>query len=110
MKNLDQMYCHDSKDVIPLSLDEINKYLTQVEKWHFSPETNFIWRSYEFKNFKQTIFFINALAFMCEKECHHPTVTFTYNTCQVEFNTHDINGISINDFICAKKADNLFTK
>jgi len=33
----------------------------------------------------------------------------SYNRCVVRFSTHSIGGISVNDFICAAKADALIS-
>jgi 4a-hydroxytetrahydrobiopterin dehydratase len=51
--------------------------------------------------------FVNALAWVSHKEDHHPDLVVSYNKCRVEYWTHDANGITENDFICAAKADAL---
>ena len=62
---------------------------------------------FTFKNYHQTIGFVNALAFIANAEDHHPDLAVTYSKCTVRFNTHDVNGISVSDFFCASKADAL---
>jgi len=37
----------------------------------------------------------------------HPELVVGYKTCQVRYDTHSVNGLSINDFVCAAKADAL---
>ena len=64
-------------------------------------------KTYTFKNYHETIGFVNALAFIANAENHHPDLTVSYNKCTVRFNTHDVNGISVSDFFCASKADAL---
>ena len=58
-----------------------------------------------------TLAFVNAVAFIAHRQDHHPDLSVHYNHCDVAFNTHDVGGgkggISINDFICAAKADAL---
>jgi len=34
-------------------------------------------------------------------------VSFGYNRCTLRFNTHDVNGISVSDFFCARAVDAL---
>ena len=63
---------------------------------------------FTFKNYHQTIGFVNALAFIANAENHHPDLVVTYSKCTVRFNTHDVDGISVSDFFCASKADALF--
>ena len=64
-------------------------------------------KSFSFKNFHQTMGFVNALAFIANTEDHHPDLQVSYGRCTVRFNTHDVNGISVSDFFCASKVDAL---
>ena len=51
--------------------------------------------------------FVNALAYMAHREDHHPDLGVHYNRCVVRYSTHDVGGLSENDFICAAKAEEL---
>jgi 4a-hydroxytetrahydrobiopterin dehydratase len=64
-------------------------------------------KSFSFKDFHQTMGFVNALAFIANTEDHHPDLQVSYGRCIVRFNTHDVNGISVSDFFCASKVDAL---
>ena len=64
-------------------------------------------KSFSFKDFHQTMGFVNALAFIANTEDHHPDLQVSYGRCTVRFNTHDVNGISVSDFFCASKVDAL---
>ena len=64
-------------------------------------------KSFSFKDFHQTMGFVNALAFIANTENHHPDLQVSYGRCTVRFNTHDVNGISVSDFFCASKVDAL---
>ena len=64
-------------------------------------------KSFSFKDFHQTMGFVNALAFIANTEDHHPDLQVSYGQCTVRFNTHDVNGISVSDFFCASKVDAL---
>lgn len=66
-------------------------------------------KTYPFKNYHETIGFVNALAFIANAEDHHPDLAVSYSKCTVRFNTHDVKGISISDFFCAAKVDGLLT-
>lgn len=66
-------------------------------------------KTYAFKNYHETIGFVNALAFIANAENHHPDLTVSFSKCTVRFNTHDVKGISVSDFFCASKADALLT-
>ena len=51
--------------------------------------------------------FVNGIAWMANKENHHPDLMLGYNYCEVNYTTHALNGLSMNDFICAAKVDAL---
>ena len=67
-------------------------------------------KTYTFKNYFETIGFVNALAFIANAEDHHPELAVSYSKCSVRFNTHDVNGISVSDFFCAAKVDALLSQ
>jgi len=64
-------------------------------------------KTFKFKNYYETIAFVNALAFIANAEDHHPDLAVSYGQCTVRFNTHDVNGVSVSDFFCASKVDAL---
>lgn len=64
-------------------------------------------KTFSFKNYYETIAFVNAIAFIANAENHHPDLTVLYSKCTVRFNTHDVKGISVSDFFCASKVDAL---
>jgi 4a-hydroxytetrahydrobiopterin dehydratase len=92
--------------VPPLSPDEASKLMQQLEGWTLA--NNKISKTFEFKNYYQTMAFVNAVAWISHREDHHPDMAVGYNKCHVEYMTHAINGLSENDFICAAKIDWLF--
>ena len=64
-------------------------------------------KTFSFKNYYETIAFVNALAFIANAQDHHPDLAVSYSRCTVRFNTHDVKGISVSDFFCASKVDAL---
>ena len=92
--------------VPPLPQPEIDGLMRQLEGWR--QDGNLIGKTYRFKNYYQTIAFVNAIAWMAHREDHHPDLKVTFNSCMVEYSTHAIGGLSENDFICAAKVDALF--
>lgn len=89
------------------SLDEptIKTLIKQTPSWHFSSKKNVIVRTFHFRNYYQTIDFVNHLADICHQQDHHPELKVSYRECRVAFNTHSVNGVTENDFICAAKID-----
>lgn len=76
-------------------------------EWQLSSDAKRISATFEFKNYFRTLAFVNAVAYIAISEDHHPDLAFGYKTCTVTFWTHNIDGLSENDFICAAKVDAL---
>lgn len=89
---------------------QTQEHLAAVEGWDL--QDGKIVRTFAFKNYYETLAFVNAIAWIIHAEDHHPELVVTYNRCIVKFDTHSVNGgrggISENDFICAAKIDALF--
>ncbi|MFA5372259.1 MAG: 4a-hydroxytetrahydrobiopterin dehydratase [Sideroxydans sp.] len=90
----------------PLPQDEIDKLLKQLNGW--VQHDMAIGKLFEFKNYYQTMAFVNSVAWLSHQENHHPDLSVGYNRCYVNYSTHAVNGLSENDFICAAKVDRLF--
>lgn len=93
--------------VAPLKPQEIETLLKQLDGWTHA--NGAIAKTYAFKNYYQTMAFVNAAAWISHREDHHPDINVGYNTCRVAYSTHAIGGLSDNDFICAAKIDALFS-
>jgi 4a-hydroxytetrahydrobiopterin dehydratase len=100
--------CHHRETA--LTDAEIADHLAAVEGW--SLQDGRISRTFAFKNYYETLAFINAIAYVIHAEDHHPELVATYNRCTVKFDTHSVNGgrggLSENDFICAAKVNAIF--
>jgi len=93
--------------VEPMSREQSENLIKQVDGWVLSEDAKTIARRFEFKGFYKTVAFINAMAWVANSENHHPDFSAGYNFCEVNFTTHAIDGLSENDFICAAKVNEL---
>lgn len=92
----------------PLERDKAEELLAQIDDdWSIDEDGRTIRREFRFKNFYRTMSFVNAVAWIANREDHHPDMEVGYNRCLVQFSTHAIGGLSDNDFICAAKIDAL---
>jgi len=91
-----------------LTPDQARELMPRIHAdWTLSDDARIIGRFFEFKAFSRTISFVNAIAFIATNEGHHPELIVNYGSCQVNYYTHAIDGLSDNDFICAAKIDRL---
>jgi len=89
--------------VIPMTPEEANTYLEEIKEWELTADGKAISRRFRFRNFHETMAFINAMAEIANTQDHHPDFSAGYNYCEVNYTTHAIGGLSENDFICAAK-------
>lgn len=91
-----------------LTPEQVVNLMPQLnEGWLTGNESKEIKKSFSFKNFYETMAFVNAIAWIANSENHHPDLELGYNYCHVLFTTHALKGLSHNDFICAAKIDAL---
>lgn len=91
---------------VPYDAAQTKEMLKQLKGWIV--EDGKLVKLYAFKNYYETMAFVNTLAWVSHREDHHPDLLVGYNKCRAEYSTHAIGGLSENDFICAAKADALF--
>jgi len=104
MSDLLTAHCQQySKGALSLDSSESLVLLDEVTGWTINDDNKSISRCFKFKDYHQTIAFVNATAWISHEEDHHPELQISYNRCHVTFTTHSINGLSRNDFICAAK-------
>lgn len=108
--DLSTKHCESCEGIgSPLSSDQIRNLIPHLAKeWEVSKDLKEIKRSFSFKDFYETMAFVNAIAWIANTENHHPDLEVGYNYCHVRFMTHALKGLSHNDFICAAKVDELF--
>ena len=92
--------------VAPLTTAQVAPMLKGLQGWSLDGKS--ITKAYKFKNYFETMAFVNAAAWISHREDHHPDMLVAYSECRVSYVTHAIDGLSENDFICAAKLDALF--
>ncbi len=91
-----------------MTQDAARALLSRVPGW--SLEEQEIRKTFTFKNYYETVSFVNAVVWIAHEEDHHPDIQFSYKTCLIRYSTHAIKGLSENDFICAAKINQLLLR
>lgn len=89
----------------PLSGDQARGLLGEVPEW--SLKEGFIEREFKFRDFKDAMAFVNAVAAVADSEDHHPDILVSYNRVRLTLTTHKTGGLTRNDFILASRIDRL---
>lgn len=90
-----------------LSEASIRELMPQLPGWELVEEGLALSKTFTFKDYYRTMSFVNALAHMANGEDHHPDLSVHYDRCVVRWSTHDVGGLSENDFICAARTERL---
>lgn len=91
-----------------LSGTNLEHRLGAVPDWSLRDDGTAIGRDFRFDGFLPALAFANALGWLAEQENHHPDLELGWGYCRVRLSTHDVGGLSENDFISAAKIDGLF--
>lgn len=106
MTLLDQHSVHGAP---ALDAGAISTLLAHVPLWQAADGS--IAREFTFRDYRETIAFVNAVAWLAEAENHHPDLHVGYRRCLLTYTTHSAGGaLSMNDFICAAKVDALYAQ
>lgn len=107
MNVLKTMHCQPMEGQAPMNEVQISAHLARVPGWALVDGA--IQKTFRFDDYHRTMAFVNALAWIAHREDHHPDLDVGYNRCTVRYRTQAVGGISVNDFICAARADALIS-
>jgi len=108
MTQLSSLSCNSQGEVSALSKKDAEQYLQQLDTdWEFNDTDQTISFDFKFKNYYETMAFVNAIAWVSHQQDHHPDLEVGYNHCLIRYSTHSVSGLSIKDFICAAHVEQL---
>ncbi len=90
-----------------LDAAEIKRLLALLPGWELARDGDHIVKAFAFDDFHRTMAFVNAVAWIAHREDHHPDLEAGYARCMLRWSTHDVGGLSLNDFICAAHVERL---
>jgi 4a-hydroxytetrahydrobiopterin dehydratase len=93
-------------DAPRLGADEIAGHAATLTGWDAGGDR--LRKSFAFPSYPDTIAFVNAVAWIAQREDHHPDLIVGYGRCDVTWSTHSAGGVTLNDVICAAKIERLF--
>ena len=98
------------EDAPALKEKEIEELLIKIPSWIIYEDEGIkkLVCSFAFSNYQQSVDFTNKIANLAEKEDHHPEILLEWGKVTVTWWSHKINGLHMNDFICASKTDDIY--
>lgn len=109
--NLSTQHCQPCKGKEhAMTSADIADLLPRLPGWELNSDSTAISKTFKFDDFRHTLGFINAVGFMANHEDHHPDLSAGYDHCKLLWSTHDVGGLSVNDFICAARVEALLAR
>lgn len=90
-----------------LAGEPLQTLLAVLPGWELVEQGRAICKTFRFPDYYRTMAFVNALAFHAHATDHHPDLGVHFDRCVVRYSSHDAGGLSMNDFICAARAEML---
>ena len=86
-----------------LSDEEIETRLADLNDWTVGNDK--LSKRFEFKNFAESLDFVNRVGRIAERHDHHPDILFGWGYAEFFITTHDRGGLTDFDFALAREID-----
>ena len=88
-----------------LSEEDVREELSRLRGWEASGQQ--IEKEYRFRDFRESIAFVNRVAERAEAADHHPDLTIRWNRVRVTLSTHSVGGLTDKDVALAGEIENV---
>jgi len=105
---LDELNGEDFKGMPYFSASREGSWTIERQNFPSADSHLFLFRQYEFPDFKQGLGLVEVISEKAEEEGHHPEITFGWGFVQIRMWTHKIEGLTESDFYMASKIEYLF--
>ena len=96
--------CHG--ETSPLEHDAIAAFHKELDGWQVIDDHHLI-KTWSFNDFASALAFTNEVGALAEAEGHHPDIFLAWGRVELKIWTHDVGGLTENDFVLAAKCDRL---
>jgi 4a-hydroxytetrahydrobiopterin dehydratase len=87
-----------------ISIDEIQKSISK-KGWKYDNKK--LKKTYELKNFSESIKFVNEIANKANSLNHHPEININFNQVEIKIGSVELNGVTTKCVNLAIQIDNL---
>mgnify|MGYP001474346598 CR=1 FL=1 len=106
MSQLSDLQCQATpSDAQMLDPEQIAELLPQVPGWSTVNHGQIL----QLENFVEAIAFANQISPIAEANDHHPALLVQYGSVKINWWSHSIGGLHLNDFILAAKTDKAYS-
>ncbi len=94
-------------DQPPLNEEQIHAFMAQLKTPWEVVEGKKIKREFKFDDYMKGLDFAVKVGKLANEQDHHPNIHIYYKRVVIDLTTHNIGGLSENDFIIAAKIEDL---
>ena len=94
------------KQLLRLSGSEVADRLAVLNGWKVVEEK--LSAEFKFADFISAFGFMSSVALIAERMNHHPEWFNVFDTVRIQLNTHEVGGLSQNDFLLATEITKLY--
>lgn len=91
----------------PLDGATATKLANDIPRWRLAGDGKSLSRDLAFPDFDAAFEFVAAVAAIARAANHHPEIAFGWGYARLTLSTHDVGGLSENDFVVAARIDRL---
>lgn len=97
-------------DAPQATVQQTKEYMAQLPDWTIIEIDGVkrLQRVFKFKDFRESLEFSNKVGDIAEEEGHHPAILTEWGRVTVNWWTHKIKGLHVNDFVMAARTDSLY--
>ena len=88
-----------------ISIDEIQKSISK-KGWDYDNKK--LKKTYELKNFSESIKFVNEIANIANSLNHHPEININFNQVEIKIGSVELNGVTTKCVNLGIQIDNLY--
>jgi 4a-hydroxytetrahydrobiopterin dehydratase len=92
----------------PLNEKEVKKFMSYISDEWIVLNGIKLTKTYSFEKYIDAVDFSTKVASLAENQGHHPHIHINFKDVKIFLFTHKINGLHENDFLMAKKVDDLY--
>ena len=93
-----------------LTENEVDYNLTTLKGWALDEHESRIIKEFTFKNFKDAFAAMTKIGEVAEEMGHHPDWYNSYNKLNIKLSSHDVGGLTMNDFELASRIEEIIAE
>lgn len=93
-----------------LAKKDIDKRLSKLDGWSVNRNETQVSKTFKTTDFISGLMFVARISVRAEILNHHPDVELSYGCVKIKLTTHDVKGLTKNDFMLAEQISDIYNR